>query len=590
MQVIAKRWSLQDLLSDPVETSLEATLADLKAKVEALVGQRAALAEDMLQEQFINLLYEYEAIVDLMQRTGAYGELWFSEDTHNQAALNMRDRIRAALTEAGNRILFFSLWVKEIPDETAARLFDDAGEYRYYLESQRKFKPHTLSESEEQIINLKDANGIEAMMTLYEMITSKFTYSLEVDGETRTLTRDQLAAYYRHPSPDVRAATYRELYRVYAANSTLLAQMYNHRARDWKNEGDLRHFEQPISYRNLANDLPDEVVDTLLAVCRDNSSVFQRYFRLKAEWLGMDKLRRYDIYAPLAGSDKEFAYEDAVEMVLSSFERFAPQAAQLVTRVFSEDHIDAQIRPDKRGGAFCYSAAPTLTPWVLLNYTGKARDVATMAHELGHALHGMLAAEHSPLTFHPPLPLAETASVFAEMMLTDRLLQEESDPILQRDLLAGAIDDAYASVQRQAFFTLFEKDAHRLITEGANVQALCQAYMDNLRQQFGDSLHLSDEFQWEWISIPHIYRVPFYTYAYSFGQLLVLALYRQYQQEGRPFVPRYLKLLAYGGAEEPAKVLQEAGFDIASPEFWQGGYDVLSGMIDTLEALEGPGQ
>ena len=529
-----KRWSLQDLLPEPVEESLEAALADLEHKVSALEAQRDSLTEDIATEAFIALLHEYEAVADLMTRLGAYGELWFSEDTQNQAALNMRDRIRASLTDAANRILFFSLWLKEMPDETAGRLIPATGELRYFLESELKFKPHTLSESEEQIINLKDANGIEAMMTLYEMITSKFTYSLEVDGETRTLTRDQLSSYYRHPSPDVRAATYQELYSVYADNSTVLAQMYNHRVRDWQNEGGLRKFDLPISYRNLANDLPDSVVDTLLDVCRQNSEVFQRYFRLKAGWIGMDKLRRYDVYAPLAASDKEFAYANAVEIVLGSFEHFSPQIAQLAERVFTTDHIDAEIRPGKRGGAFCYPVSPTLTPWVLLNYSGKARDVATMAHELGHAIHGMLAADHSPLTFDSSLPLAETASVFAEMMLTDRILKEESDPAVRRDLLAGAIDDAYATIQRQAFFTIFEKDAHRMITEGVPVGAVCEAYMNNLRDQFGDSLELSEEFQWEWISIPHIYRVPFYTYAYSFGQLLVFALYRQYQQEGDP--------------------------------------------------------
>ncbi len=581
----ASRWSLQDLLPDPVEESLEAALGDLENRVTAFEGQRDTLNDDIGTEAFIDLIRQYEAIVDLSGRTGAYGELWFSEDTQHQAALNMRDRIRASLTEAGNRILFFSLWLKELSDETAGRLIAATDEYRYFLESERKFKPHTLRESEEQIINLKDANGIEAMMNLYEMITSKFTFTLEVDGESKTLNRDQMASYYRHPSPDVRAAVYQELYRVYADNSTLLAQMYNHRVRDWKNEGDLRQFGQPISYRNLANDLPDNVVDTLLDVCRQNSGVFQRYFRLKAGWLGIDKLRRYDIYAPLAASSKEFSYGDAVEVVMDSFEHFSPQVAQLAERVFAADHIDAEIRPGKRGGAFCYAASPTLTPWVLLNYAGKAREVATMAHELGHAVHGMLAADHSPLNFHAPLPLAETASVFAEMMLTDRLLKEESDPAVRRDLLAAAIDDAYASVQRQAFFTIFERDAHAMIASGASVADICAAYMDNLSAQFGDSLELSEDFKWEWISIPHIYRVPFYTYAYSFGQLLVLALYRQYQQEGDSFVPRYLKLLSYGGSAEPVKILQEAGFDVASPEFWQGGYDVLSAMIDTLEEL-----
>ncbi len=584
-QATAKRWSLQDLLADPLEESLEAALNELEAQVSAFEAQREALNSDIATDAFLSLLRAYEAIVDLMHRTGAYGELWFSEDTHDREALNMRDRIRAALTEANNRILFFSLWLKEVSDETAARLAAATTEYRYYLESERKFKPHTLRESEEQIINLKDANGIDAMMNLYEMITSKFTYTLELDGETKTLTRDQLSANYHHPSPDVRAATYQELYRVFGDNSTLLAQIYNHRVRDWKNEGDLRHFEQPISFRNLANDLPDNVVDTLLDVCRRNNSVFQRYFELKAGWLGMNKLRRYDIYAPLAESNKEFAYSEAVDIVMDSFAHFSPRTAVLAGRVFTADHIDAEIRDSKRGGAFCYSPSPTLTPWVLLNYSGRARDVATMAHELGHAIHGMLAADHSTLNFHPSLPLAETASVFSEMMLTDRLLKEERDPGVRRDLLAGAINDAYASVQRQAYFTIFERDAHRMINSGAGVDAVCAAYMENLSEQFGDSLEMSADFQWEWISIPHIYRVPFYTYAYSFGQLLVLALYRQYQQEGEPFVPRYLKILSYGGSEEPVKILAEAGFDIASPEFWQGGYDVLSGMIDALEGI-----
>jgi oligoendopeptidase F len=583
--VIAKRWSLQDLLPEPTEESLEAVLADIESRAASLEAQRSLLGDEVSEEFFLDLLHEYETLVDLMNRLRAYGMLWFSEDTQNKNALNMRDRIRAALTEAGNRILFFNLWLKEMPDETAERLITNSGEFRYFLEAERKFKPHTLDEKEEQIINIKDANGIEAMMGLYEMITSKFTYTLEIDGETKRLTRDQMSAYYQHPSPAIRAATYQELYRVYADNSTLLAQIYNHRVRDWQNVSGLRHFEQPISYRNLANDLPDNVVDTLLDVCRRNNAVFQRYFRLKANWLGMEKLRRYDVYAPLAASDKEFAYGDAMAIVLDSFQNFSPQVADLAARVFTADHIDAEIRPGKRGGAFCYAPSPTLTPWVLLNYSGRARDVATMAHELGHAIHGMLAAGHSPLTFDASLPLAETASVFAEMMLTDRLLKEESNAVVRRDLLAGAIDDAYASVQRQAYFTLFEKEAHRLIAGGAPVDAVCEVYMNNLSEQFGDALELSEEFQWEWISIPHFYRVPFYTYAYSFGQLLVFALYRQYQQEGDAFVPRYLKLLSYGGSEAPVKVLEEAGVDPASPAFWQGGYDVLSDMIDTLEEL-----
>jgi oligoendopeptidase F len=579
------RWSLEDLLQEPVESSLESALAELEALVSAFEADRDKLTDDIDPAVFYDLLGRYEAITRINRRVGAYASLWFATDTQNPAALNFRGRVDHALTNLGNRTLFFTLWIQGMDDGTAARLLPGAGDLRYWIEAARKFKPHTLSEKEEQVINLKDPNGIDAMMGIYDMITNKFTFELELDGEMRTLTRDQMTAQFRNPSAAVREAVYRELQRVYIDNSTVLAQMYNHRVRDWATEGTLRGFATPISARNLMNDLPDAVVDALLEVCRRNSHVYQRYFKLKAGWLGMDRLRRYDIYAPLAKSDKAFAYEPAVQMTLESFERFSPQVAGLARRVFEANHVDATPRRGKRGGAFCMSTLPEQTPWVLLNHAGKARDVATMAHELGHAIHAMLASGHSVLNFHAPLPLAETASVFSEMLLTDRLLSEETDAAVRRDLLAGAIDDAYATVQRQVYFTLFEREAHRLVAEGADSEALCEAYMDNLRLQFGDSVDVADEFRWEWISVPHIYHVPFYTYAYSFGQLLVFALYRQYQQEGESFVPRYLRLLSYGGSEEPARILQEAGFDVASPDFWQGGYDVLSQMIDDLETL-----
>ena len=249
-------------------------------------------------------------------------------------------------------------------------------------------------------------------------------------------------------------------------------------------------------------------------------------------------------------------------MVLDSFEQFDPQLARLALRVFEKNHIDSEVRKGKRGGAFCLSAAPQLTPWVQLNFQGRAEDVATMAHELGHAIHSMLADDHTLFTFHPSLPLAETASTFGEMMLTDRLLKEESSEDVRRDLIFKQIDDAYATIQRQAFFSLFERQAHEMIHQNATVDEISAAYLQNLRLQFGDGVELSDEFRWEWVSIPHIYNVPFYVYAYAFGQLLVLALYRQYQTEGETFKPRYLSLLAAGGSKAPVKLLAEAGLDV----------------------------
>lgn len=578
------RWSLKDLLPAPGGPPLDEALAGLEEALRALEAARGLLTPDIPEKDFLDILRTYETAARIGGRLGAYAELWFSEDTQNPAALNLKGRLDQVLADAQNRSLFFELWVKGWSDETAARLIPASGDLRYFLETLRRFKPFTLSEPEEKIITLKDVNGVEALVTVYEMITNKFTFSLEVEGEKKTLTRDALAAYYRHPSPEVRAAAYQELYRVYADNSTVLAQVYNNRTRDWDSEAlSLRHYAEPISVRNLMNDIPDSVVDTLLDVARRNAGLFQRYFRLKAGRLGLPKLRRYDLYAPLAHSEKHYDYPRAMEMVLESYRAFSPLLAEQARRVLDEHHLDAELRPGKRGGAFCYSTLPELTPWVLTNFAGRVHDVGTLAHELGHAVHAMMAAEHSVLTYHSALPLAETASVFGEMLLTDHMLAEERDPVLRQDLLASTIDDAYATVMRQAFFTLFERDAHRMVAEGKAIDEIAAHYLTNLAEQFGDAIELADEFKWEWISIPHIYFAPFYTYAYSFGQLLVLALYQRYRAEGEAFTPKYLRILSYGGSAAPAQILAEAGIDIASRAFWQGGFDVIAGFIEELE-------
>ncbi|MBI3538477.1 MAG: M3 family oligoendopeptidase, partial [Chloroflexi bacterium] len=549
---------------------------------------RAQLSDEMDEREFLAILREYEQLGALNRKLGAYASLWFAENTQDGAALTFRRQAEQLLTDLGNRTLFFSLWWKSLNDDAAARLLKNSGDLKYYLEAERLFKPHTLVEAQEQIINLKDVNGINGLITVYDMLTNRLKFKLKVNGKEKEMTREELMTHVRSASPQVRAAAYRELYRVFGNDGKVLAQVYAYRAQDWASEQlQLRKFKSPMAVRNLINDVPDAATDALLQVCRANVSVFQRYFKRKAKWIGMPsgKLRRYDIYAPLAPAEKKFPYDQAGKMVLESFNAFSPTVAQLARQVFADQHVDSEIRPGKMGGAFCYGVLPNLSPYVLLNYTGHARDVSTIAHEFGHAIHALLAADHSALTFHSALPLAETASVFAEMLLTQRLLKDETDPRVQRDLLATKIDDTYATVMRQAYFILFERDAHQMFAAGKSVEAVCEKYMENLREQFGDAVEVSPEFQWEWVSIPHIYHTPFYTYAYSFGNLLTLALYKQYQKEGEAFKPRYLKILAYGGSASPDHILREAGIDMTSKTFWQGGFDVIKEWIEQLEAL-----
>lgn len=581
-----KRWSLVDLFPAADSPEMKAAFEKLETETAAFEKMRPLLTDKISQKEFMSAVKALESIYRIAMRLGSYAELWFTEDTQNQAALGLVARTEQLSSEISNRTLFFSLWWKDLADEVAKPLMDQAGDYRYWLEEMRHFKPHTLSEPEEKIINTKNVTGNSALVTLYDSITNRYTYKVEVEGEVKEMTRGELMSLVRSSDPDLRARAYQELYRVYGNDAAILGQMYQTITRDWRNEEiTMRHYKTPISARNLANDLPDEVIDTLLKVCEKNTAVFKRFFKLKARMIGMKKLRRYDIYAPVAMADKPYPYEKAAKKVLQSFKEFDPRFAKLAERVFAEDHLDAEVRKGKRTGAFCATVSPDLTPWVMLNYQGKADDVATMAHELGHSIHSMLAEQHTLFTQHANLPLAETASTFGEMMLVDQLLSEETDDAVRRDLLFRQVDDAYATIQRQAFFALFEKQAHQMISDGASVDELAEAYLKNLKKQFGDAVDVSDEFKYEWVSIPHIYQVPFYVYAYAFGQLLVLSLYKQYKEEGESFKPKYIKILSTGGSEAPMKILADAGFDVRKAEFWQGGFDVLSSMVDELEKL-----
>jgi oligoendopeptidase F len=580
-------WSLTDLLEAPSGAPLENALAEVERRAAAFEAKRAKLNPGISESEFIDLVREYEDVYRTMTKIAAHAELWFTENTQNQAALSFKSRMEQLAADVENRILFFTLWWKGLEDDTAERLIKNSGDYRYFLESERRFKPHTLTEPEEKVINIKDVNGVGGLVTIYDMITNKYVFKLTIDGETKELTHGELTTYFRHPSPEVRAATYREQFRVYSKDGGVLAQIYSNRVNDWRSEQvQLRHFNSPIASRNLGNDIPDEATETLLQVCRENASLFQRYFRLKAKWLGLNPMRRSDIYAPVAQPDTNIQFSDAVDLVLDSLTRFSPQVAAEARNVFAHNHIDSEVRPGKRSGAFCASILPELTPWVLINYTNKPRDVSTLAHELGHAIHSQLARDHSLLGFHPVLPMAETASVFSEMILNERLLGEEKDPMVRRDLIARLLDDAYATVMRQAYFVLFEKQAYPGIEQGKTLDELNAMYLDNLHEQFGDAVDVADDFKWEWIVIPHFYHTPFYTYAYSFGQLLTLSLYRRYRDEGKSFVPKYLRILSYGGSASPAHILGEAGIDITSADFWQGGFDVIRDFIDQLEALE----
>jgi len=526
-----------------------------------------------------------ETVAQHASRLGAYAYLWFSENTANPQARSFKTRVEERLTAINNRLLFFELWWQSVDEANAQRLMAEAGDLRYHLETIRRLKPHTLSEPEEKIINVKNVTGRSAVHTLYDIVTTGLTFTLTIDGKKKTVNREGLMAYVRSQKESVRQTAYQELYRVFLGHRDLLSEIYKTLVNDWKSENlELRHFSAPIATRNLGNDVPDQAVEVLLSVCAKNADIFQTYFKLKAKICKVAPMSRYHLYAPHRSEAKKYAYADAAKMVLEAYRGFSPRLADLAEQVFTDRHIDGPTRPGKLGGAYCYSVLPGMTPYVMLNYTGDARDIATMAHELGHAVHGMMAKEHSVFTFHSTLPVAETASVFGERILSDALMSQERNKAVRQGLLLNQLDDIYATVLRQAYFVRFETLAHQMIGEGATAEQLAKVYMKELRQQFGKAVKVPDEFQWEWLTIPHIFASPFYCYAYSFGNLLVLALYRMYREQGSAFVPRYLDLLSTGGSQSPQQILAKVGVDMTSAAFWQSGFDQIGEMVGQLES------
>ena len=586
MEYIQSKWQLDDLYPEDYKESFQADLDDLKKKVGEFEKHREELTADLAPSRFLEILREYEGISELGYRMGGFTSLRAAADTQNTAIISLMLQTDAVITELSNRIMFFELWFRSLDDSRAARLIDAAEGYRYYLTKLRNFKPHMLSEAEEKVINIKNMTGSSALENIYSSITNRYEFTLRIDGEEKKMTRGELMSYAHSAKREERKAAYEELYRVYGNDGSILGQIYQSIARDWGQENvHLRGFRTPISARNQRNDIPDEVVDLLLSTCRKNRNVFIDYFKLKRDLLGADTLHRYDLYAPVSQDDSHVTFDEAMKTVLRSYNDFDPSFARMAERVYKEHHIDSEVRAGKRGGAFCSTITPRYTPWVHVNFQGKNDDVSTLAHELGHAIHSMSAEDRSLFEQHACLPLAETASTFGEMLLSDHLEKQTTDRNVLRNMLIKQIDGNYATIQRQAYFALFEKDAHRMITEGADIDELNKVYLANLNDQFGDSMIVDDYFKWEWVSIPHIYSTPFYVYAYAFGQLLVLSLYNQYKIEGKSFVPRYKEMLHKGGSQRPAELLLEAGFDFTKESFWQGGFDILKGKVDRLKSL-----
>ena len=582
------KWDLTKIVKNQKSPEFQKKVNEIRILSQKFEKIKTNLNPKISSKDFKKIIHNLEDISEKMSLIGGYASLSYSANTQSDEATSLMTMMSKLSSDISNKILFFDLWWKtKIDESNAKRLIKDSGELSEYLKHKRLIAKYSLSEPEEKVINILDVTGISALVKLYDKITNSYQYKLKINKKTKTLTREELTNYVRSTNANTREQAYKTLLSKFDENKGVVGEIYQNIVLNWKHEGvELRGYKSPISMRNIANDVDDKTIESLLQVCRKNSPVFHRFFAQKAKMLRMKKLRRYDLYAPASSNVKEknYSFDKSVKLVFESLGKFSPKLERYAKNVFEEKHIDSEIRRGKRDGAFCSTLTPKLTPFVLVNFTGKTRDVFTLAHELGHAVHSQAAQDRSILVQDAPLPLAETASTFSELLLYDNISNEITDNE-KKIILSEKIDDLYATIMRQSFFTIFEVDAHDQIGRGTTIEEISKTYLKNLREQFGNSVKMSEDFAIEWSCIPHFYHSPFYCYAYSFGNLLALSLFQRYKKEGKDFEPHYIEILAAGGAKKPENLLDEHDIDIRSPKFWQEGFDYIKTQVKELESL-----
>lgn len=526
---------------------------------------------------------ELESISERIGKLLSYAYLVFATDTSNPEHGAFLQSVQESSTELRRHLIFFELeWVKLSGKKASELLKSPAlSEYKHFLERERRYKPHRLSEPEEKIMDEKANTGGRAFRRLFDELLNNITFKVKIGTKTEALSETQTLALLYDPVREKRKAAAKGLTNGLLENSHVLTYIFNTLVYDHATNDRLRSFTYPMDSRHLDNEIEKETVDSLIASCENNYDMVKSYYKLKKKLLGIKKFYDYDRYAPIFPDTKIIKYKSAREIIIDSFDEFSPRIAGIADMFFEKNWIDAETRNGKRGGAFSHGTVPSAHPYVFINYTGRMRDVMTLAHELGHGVHQYLSRKQGYFQSDTPLTTAETASVFAEMLVFHKLMENEKDPKTKLALICGKLEDIFATVFRQVVLTKFEEKLH-LARRGEGEltkERINELWTEANKPMYGSSVELTADYSNWWMYIPHFIHSPFYCYAYSFGELLVLALFNKYQSEGDSFVPRYIELLSSGGRDAPPKLLRRVGVNIEDPGFWQGGLDLLSDMV-----------
>ncbi|NMC82167.1 MAG: M3 family oligoendopeptidase [Armatimonadetes bacterium] len=581
-------WDLSDLFSGLDDPRIEQTLNAQKTRAQAFAAKYRGNIDSpsLTAETLRDAIAEYESIVQERDKPAVYASLLFSTDTGNPEYGAFLQKVRERSTDISLDLMFFDLELMALDSARIDPLLASPAmaHHAHYVQALRLHRDHVLSEPEEKILEEKSNTAERAFVRLFDEVVGDIPFKMTVDGKTETLTEPEIIRKLREPDREVRKAASKGLTEGMLSQKRVLTFVFNTLLQNKAVEDRLRGYPEPCDYRHKANELDKETVDLVIETTRRNYPLVARYYNVKREILGYDTLTHYDRYAPLFETKAKATFEEARKMVLDAFGAFSPTMAGIADEFFTKGWIDSAPRKGKRGGAYCSYATPDIHPYVFLSYMEQLEDVMTLAHELGHGVHAYVSRPLGYLNMHGPLPIAELASTFGEMLVFEKL-QAEADLQDKLALYANKIEGIFATVFRQAAMHQFETELHDLRRSEGELTAerIGEIWQRTQQETFGDSVKLGDEHANWWMYISHFVHVPFYVYAYTFGELLVLGLFAQAQKEGPSFEEKYMNLLKSGGSLPPGELIGRVGIDLKDPAFWQGGFDILSGIIARFE-------
>ena len=582
------RWDLTQLYTGPTDPRLETDHRKASSLADQLEAKFRGTVAKLEPGALLELLGALEDVRYYTYRPVWYARLAFDTNTADEGAKALLDKVRLESTRIFEKVTFAELELASVSEAVIENWlkFEPLREYRHKLLAARRFKPYLLTEGEERLSAKKALSGRNAWTQLYTEISSSIRIPIEVDGVQRELSVDEVRALRTRPERDLREAATAAMYAAYESREHVLTYIFNTLYQDWMLEMETRAYPDVLEPRALDDEIPRSSIEELFAATQQNAPVLQEFFKLKAKVLGIEDFMSYDILAPLTADSKAYPYAEAQALVLEAFAAFDPRMVQITRGFFDGGRVDVPPRPGKCGGAYCSGFDPREPAFLLLNHNDRLDDVFTLAHELGHGIHAELSRVQRPSNFGHSTPLAETASIFCEMLLADHLLNG-ADDATRRNILQDLLEKASTTLFRQVQITQWELGAHALRAQGiVSSERYGQLWLNTFAQTYGDAVQPTPADRWGWIVIPHVINYRFYCYSYAYGMLIVLALYNLYKQQGAAvFAPKYLEFLSSGESATPQELMQRLGVDLDDPEFWNGGFAVIKDWLEQFKEL-----